>query len=275
MRQPFQRQLVEGIHKTHGPILANLPPGEKEQYTPCRILEGSLFLIQMKHAVVLTLILGLAACGGSDKQPAEASENQFPPSQPKPNPKPTPKVAPVEATLTPGMEAAQQALDAGNYAEAIRLYTAELAAEEAMPTPSWVKLSFLYNQLGEALLFAAQYDKALENHRKALAIYLKQLGPGHTDVATSYNNNGEVHRAKGEYDKGLVNFRKALAIQLKQLGPGHPLVATSYNNMALVYYAKKDLAKAKEYWEKDYAICLKKLGPNHPNTKAQLDLLNK
>jgi tetratricopeptide (TPR) repeat protein len=210
----------------------------------------------MKHAIVLTLILGLAGCAGLVKNPVAA---------PKP-------------VITPGMKAAKQALDAGTYALAARLYAAQVEAELLEPTPSWVQLSFLYGSLGFALHNAAQYDKALENHRKALAIQLKQLGPGHTDVATSYNNIGGVHKAKGEYAKALENYRKALAIWLKLLGPGHPSVATSYNNMALVYYAKKDLAKAKEYMGKAYAIFLKKLGPNHPDTKnakAALDFLNK
>ena len=115
----------------------------------------------------------------------------------------TPKVEPTEATLTLGMQAAKKAHDEGRYAEAVRLYTAELAAEEVKPAPSWVQLSNLNNQLGWALDDAGQYDKALEYYQKSLAIKLKQLGPDHPDVAISYNNIGEVHRNKGEYDKAL------------------------------------------------------------------------
>jgi len=74
----------------------------------------------------------------------------------------TPKVEPTEATLTLGMQAAKKAHDEGRYADAVRLYTAELATEEAKPTPSWVQLSHLNNQLGLALDDAGQYDKALE-----------------------------------------------------------------------------------------------------------------
>ena len=92
----------------------------------------------MKHAIVLTLMLGLAGCAGLDKKPVAASK----------------------FVITPGMKAAQQSLDAGTYALAARLYAAQVAAEEAKPTPSWVQLSYLYNQLGEALHHAAQYDKA-------------------------------------------------------------------------------------------------------------------
>ena len=133
----------------------------------------------MKHAILLTLMLGLAAFGGADKKP----------------------VAAPKLVITPGMKAAEQALDAGTYALAARLYAAQVATEKAKPTPSWVQLAFLYNELGLALDHAAQYDKALENYQKSLAIKLKQLGPGHTDVATSYNNMAVVYYAKQDLAK--------------------------------------------------------------------------
>ena len=134
----------------------------------------------------------------------------------------TPKVEPTEATLTPGMEAARKAHDEGRYADAVRLYTAELAAEEAKPAPSWVQLSHLNNELGLALAAAGQYDHALEYYQKDLAILLKQLGPDHPSVATSYNNIGRVHSDKAEYDKAKEYWEKAYAIFLKRLGPNHP-----------------------------------------------------
>jgi tetratricopeptide (TPR) repeat protein len=118
----------------------------------------------------------------------------------------TPKVEPTEAALTPGMEAAKKAHDEGRYADAVRLYTAELATEEAKSTPSWVQLSYLNNELGLALDAAGQYDHALEYYQKSLAIDLKQLGPDHPDVATSYNNIGLVYKKKGEYDKALEYY---------------------------------------------------------------------
>ena len=98
----------------------------------------------------------------------------------------------TKATLTPGIEAAKKAHDAGNYREAVRLYTVELATEKAKPAPSWVQLSYLHNELGLALDYAGLYDKALEHYQKSLAIFLKKLGPEHPDVATSYNNIGLV-----------------------------------------------------------------------------------
>ena len=223
----------------------------------------------MKPTLIALLALGLCLPLGCGKKAPEQQVNQSPPTPPVKKPEPT------EATLTPGMEAAEKAHDEGRYADAVRLYTAELAAEEAKAASSWVQLSYLNASLGLALDNAGYYDKALEYHQKDLAISLKQLGAGHPDVATSYNNIGLAHGKKGEYDKALEFLQKALAIWLKQLGTDHPDVATSYNNIAFVYKAKKDLSKAKEYWEKAYAIFLKRLGPNHPNTKLVKGELDK
>jgi tetratricopeptide (TPR) repeat protein len=186
----------------------------------------------------------------------------------------TPKVEPTEATQTPGMEAASKAHDEGRYAEAVRLYTTELATEEAKPAPSWVQLSHLNNQLGLALDEAGQIDHALEYHQKSLAIMLKQLGADHPDVATSYNNIGLVYDNKAEYDKALEYYQKSLAIYLKQLGPDHPDVAISYWSIGAAWRGKKDMAKAKEFIGKGHAILLKRLGPDHPHTKLVKDQLD-
>ena len=134
----------------------------------------------------------------------------------------TPKVEPTEATQTPGMEAASKAHDEGRYAEAVRLYTTELATEEAKPAPSWVQLSHLNNQLGLALDEAGQYDHALEYYQKSLAIWLKQLGPDHPSVAGSYHNIAFLYKAKKDLPKAKEYWEKAYAICLKKLGPNHP-----------------------------------------------------
>ena len=130
----------------------------------------------MKQIFLICAAMVLLGCG--KKAPEQQAE---------------PKVELTEATLTPGMEAASKAYEAGNYREAVRLYAVELAAEEANPAPSWVQLSYLHNELGRALDNAGLYEKALEHFQKSLAIVLKQLGPEHPSVATSYNNIGSMH----------------------------------------------------------------------------------
>ena len=62
-------------------------------------------------------------------------------------------------TETPGMQAAKKAHDRGQYSDAIRLYTAELAKERAKAKPNWVQLSHLNNKLGGTLDRAGQFVK--------------------------------------------------------------------------------------------------------------------
>ena len=159
----------------------------------------------MKPILLICAAMVLLGCG--KKAPEQQAE---------------PKVELTEANLTPGMETALKAYEAGNYEEAARLYTVELAAEEAKPAPTWVQLSYLHSQLGLALDDAGLYDKALEHYQKALAIRLKQLGPEHPDVATSYNNMAYVYKAKKDLAKAKEYWEKAYAIFSEKLGPNHP-----------------------------------------------------
>jgi len=159
----------------------------------------------MKQTFLICAAMMLLGCG--KKAPEQQAE---------------PKVGLTEANLTPGMEAASKAYEAGNYQEAARLYTLELAAEEAKPALSWVQLSYLHNELGLAMANAGQYDKALEHFQKSLAIQLKQLGPEHPYVATCYNNMASVYKTKKDLAKAKEYWEKAYAIYLNKLGPSHP-----------------------------------------------------
>ena len=120
-----------------------------------------------------------------------------------------------------GKEAAKKAYAEGRYADAVRLFAAELAKEEAKPKPDWVWLAYYNSYLGLAHDGAGQYDKALEFCHKALAIYLVKLGKDHPNVAKTYNNIGNVHHSKAEYDKALEFYNKSLAIKLVKLGKDH------------------------------------------------------
>ena len=217
---------------------------------------------------MMIAVVMLQGCGKQVPEQQAKVQDAKPTTQPPvaeiKQPPAIPKAELTEAKLTPGMVAAKKAHEAGNYREAARLYTVELAAEEAKPAPSWVQLSYLHNQLGLALDNAGLYDKALEHHQKALPIRLKQLGSEHPHVARSCNNIGSVHYKKRKYDKALENYQKALAIQLKKLGPEHPNVARSYNNIGAVHHKKGEYDKALEHSQKALAIQLKQLGPEHP-----------
>ena len=84
--------------------------------------------------------------------------------------------APAQDKPVAGREAAAKAYDEGRYADALRLFTAELAKEKAKPKPDWKRLSYYNSYLGLAHNGAGQYDHALEFYQKSLAIDLVKLG---------------------------------------------------------------------------------------------------
>ena len=86
----------------------------------------------MKQILLICAAMVLLGCG--KKAPEQQAE---------------PKVELTEAKLTPGIEAALKAHEVGNYREAVRFFTVELAAEEAQPAPSWLQLSYLQNELAK------------------------------------------------------------------------------------------------------------------------------
>ena len=137
----------------------------------------------MKPILLICAAMVLLGCG--KKAPEREAK------VPDANPPAKPKVELTEVTLTPGMKAAKKADEAGNYREAARLYTVELAAEEAKNAPSWVQISYLHNELRLTLDYAGQYEKALEHFQKSLAIDLKQLGLNHPDTKDTKANLDE------------------------------------------------------------------------------------
>jgi len=168
-------------------------------------------------ALILLMAVPLVGCGGGSDKPGEDSSLN-PPVIPEPvTPPESPRVK-----ATPELRAALNARKAGLYEMSIRLFTAELAKEEAKAKPSWVQVSFLNSQMG--LVFAAidQLAKALEFHQKSLAIKLKSLPKDHPSVATSYNNMAYVYKAKKDLPKAKEFWEKAYTIFLKKLGPDHP-----------------------------------------------------
>jgi len=121
-----------------------------------------------------------------------------------------------------GREAAVKAYAEGRYADAVRLFAAELTKEEAKPKPDWEWLSYYNSYLGMAHKKAGQYDKALEFFHKALAIYLVKLGKDHPSVALTYYNMAIAYGQLKNVIKEKELLRKAYAIQLEKLGKDHP-----------------------------------------------------
>ena len=203
----------------------------------------------MKQVILLTAMVLWVGCGGHpvERPTGEAEEvPQLPNS-----------VHPSKAT--PGLNAAAQA----SGKEAVRLFAAELAAEEAKAEPSLVQLAYINKALADALRSVGENDKASEHRQKSWIIKIKQLGPDHPDAAAIYDDMGSDLLYEGKHDKALEIYRKSLAIRLKQLGPDHRAVHGSYRTIGNVHWDMGEHDKALEYFQKALANRLKKLGPDH------------
>ena len=112
------------------------------------------YAMGMKQILVILVTVMLLGCEKKEPEREANVPDVNPPVQPpvketKKSPA-KPKVELPEATLTPRIKAALKADEAGNYRRAARLYTVALAAEEAKSAPSWVQLSYLHHELGNA-----------------------------------------------------------------------------------------------------------------------------
>ena len=118
----------------------------------------------MKQIFLICAAMVLLGCG--KKAPEQQAE---------------PKVELTEAKLTPGMEAALKADEAGNYQGKRRGCTSwNWPQKKPKSAPSWVQLSYLHNELGLADN-AGLYDKALAAEEST------KLGP-----SPAGNNCGRV-----------------------------------------------------------------------------------
>jgi len=146
------------------------------------------------------------------------------------------------------LEAGYQAYRAGNYDEAIRLYTKAIESggltradlrraydhriyvwekkgdyDKAIADYTKVieldpKDAAVYNYRGGAWMELRDYDRAIADFTKCIEIAPKY------DLA--YNNRGVVWRIKGDYDKAIADYTKAIEI--------YPEFADVYSNLAAV-----------------------------------------
>jgi len=119
-----------------------------------------------------------------------------------------------------GLAAAQ----AGNYDEAIRLYTKAIESGEL----SQENLSIAYHNRGIAWDDKGDYDKAIVDYTKAIEINPRD--------ANAYHNRGIAWDDKGDYDKAIVDYTKAIEI--------NPRDANAYHNRGLAWQDKGDYERA-------------------------------
>ncbi len=143
------------------------------------------------------------------------------------------------------LQAAQEALSAGDYARALERAQEAGSAFHSNRDPSHEKLSA--NIAGAAHLYRGEYDAALERYQAALAIDRRQHDAA--GEITRLTNIGSVYFYRGRYSKALAEYQTALA-RTRETGAGSQLV---YTNLATLYEQLGDTRQALEYYEKALA----------------------
>ncbi len=135
----------------------------------------------MKRLIFILLLLGmlLTSCGG-DKNSTDITNTPTSTGQPATD---------VQDALT----AAQNAIDAGDYNEAIKQYEAAIAANPSLEA---------YFGLGNAYTRLGNLEEAEKAYQQALAI-----NPNH---AATLSNLGVVYYQRGDLSQAKASFEKAL-----------------------------------------------------------------
>jgi len=119
------------------------------------------------------------------------------------------------------------------------------------------ELEFLYNSLGIAYTFLAQYDSALDNHFKCLV--LREARGDNYDISISLNNIGLLYYKIKSYPKALEFYEKSLR-ELEK-GTNQDFKASLLVNLGLCHSKLKEYDLAKSYIEDGLTSCAGQCDP--------------
>ena len=121
-----------------------------------------------------------------------------------------------------------------------------------------------FNQRVKALIYLAQYDKALADIKTVIPM---EKAKGNDNwLASSYQSMADIYMAKGENKEAEKYYLKVIKVR-PQLPDFYERTASDYNKLA-IFYSKniKDFSKAKENYQKTLAYaskCLPAVKPTY------------
>jgi tetratricopeptide (TPR) repeat protein len=144
------------------------------------------------------------------------------------------------------LEAAQAALDAGDYSRAIQ--QAETAAADFQSAKDPAHEALARNVAGSAYLHRGEYDLALGRYRRALTLDRQQHDA--QGEITRLSNIGSVYFFRGRYLEALTEYEKAL--QRAQEANGQRQLV--FTNLAMLYEQLGQDRKALDYYQQALAL---------------------
>lgn len=124
-------------------------------------------------------------------------------------------------------------------------------------------------ELGKALLFFGDVERARPHLERALTIQIATLGD-HDDTAMTLNHLGFLLQRQGQLSAAQPYHEHALHIRQSVLGVTHPAVVESMCNLAYIEYAQARLGTAQALLQQALAIQRHATGDEHPETARVL-----
>jgi tetratricopeptide (TPR) repeat protein len=138
-------------------------------------------------------------------------------------------------------------LNAGEVAEAQRLFERALSVSRRVFGPDHLETAATLNNLGRSFQAQGGYIEARKALEEALSIYQRALGDEHPDTAATLANLGAVAQRQGDYTAALDCFERVLAIRQRQFGPDDLPVASARNNLGLALASLGRLPEAEQH----------------------------
>ena len=128
----------------------------------------------------------------------------------------------------------------------------------------------LAEYVGEVHQSRGEYDRALEQYRRALE--LKEAVDGREDigVAATLTNLGVVQTERGEFEAARASLEEALEIGRRLFGPEHPTVGSAHDKLGNVFYRLADYDSAQHHYRRALEIARATYDERHPAVAASL-----
>jgi TonB family protein len=162
--------------------------------------------------------------------------------------------------------------DAGNHAEAERLFAEALQVGESTVGTDDLSLVPALARLGTAMIARGAHDDAAPLLTRALAISEFNLGADHPDLVVLLNDLSRLYLKQNAYARAEPLLQRLLTLK-RSKGEEHPEVATVLASLAAVRQGLGDHDAAEQLYRRVLRIREKTLAPNHFAVAAALEHL--
>lgn len=144
----------------------------------------------------------------------------------------------------------------GKYQQALDRYRQTLVIYKPIKDGKHINVALLYNNIGVAFDYLAQYDSAFFYKKKSLDLQI-ELNNGNDrtqDIGELYNAIGVTYDNMGDYDNAISYYNKSLSILTGILNERDPILADTYDNLGVAYEKINDNTNAVRFKTKALSI---------------------